>query len=157
MLKDYNKLVNSKEFKNWKDKHKDAYLSSCVLINDSGAKGNWSFDFYIPRKNRITTFIVDKYIIMSEDQKIFEQTKKKLKEVNINEIKFDLDNVHKFIDKKYKIKPMKIIIVLQYLNKLTWNISLLGTDFNLVNMKLDAKTGKLLDKTTTSMLQFKAS
>ena len=157
MNQDYKKLINSKEFKNWKDKNKNAYLSSCVLINDPGTKDKWSFDFYIPKKNRITTFIMDEDISMNENQKIFEQKKKKLKEVNIDEIKFNLNKVHDFIEKEYKVKPMKVIIVLQNLDKLLWNISLLGTDFNLVNMKLDAKTGKLIDKSTTSMLQFKAS
>ena len=38
-----------------------------------------------------------------------------------------------------------------------WNVSLLGIDFNLHNVKIDVKNGKILDKSATSMLQFKAS
>jgi len=154
-MHDYNKLINSKEFKNWKNKNKNAYLSSCVLMDGSRAKEIWAFDFYLPNKNRITTFSIGEDIQIIEDQKIFGQKTKKLNKIDVEEIKFDLNDVNKFINKEYKVKLMKKIIVLQNLNRLLWNISLLGVDFNLVNIKLDAKTGKILEKSVVSMLQFK--
>ncbi|MEK6932696.1 MAG: hypothetical protein AABW56_02780 [Nanoarchaeota archaeon] len=158
MLQFYNKLLNNKEFKSWKDKHKDAYLSSCVLMSDPGQKEIWNFDFYIPKKNKITTFSVDEKLEIKEDQKIFEQNHKKLKEINLEKIKFNLNDVNKLIDKEFKnIKILKKIIILQYIETLLWNVSLLGTDFNLHNVRIDVENGKTLDKSSTSLLQFKAS
>ena len=157
MIQEYNNLINSEEFKKWKSKNKDSYLSSCLIMQDQDNKGSWNFGYYILKKNKITTFIMDNEIIINEDQKIFEQSKEKLKEVKINDVEFNLDNVNKFILKEFKDKKLiKTIIVLQYIEALLWNITLLGLDFNLINIKLDSKTGKLIDKSVTSMLQFKA-
>ena len=157
MIQEYNNLINSEEFKKWKSKNKDSYLSSCLIMQDQDNKGSWNFGYYILKKNKITTFIMDNEIIINEDQKIFEQSKEKLKEVKINDVEFNLDNVNKFILKEFKDKKLiKTIIVLQYIETLLWNITLLGLDFNLINIKLDSKTGKLIDKSVTSMLQFKA-
>ena len=158
MLLAYKKLLNHKEFKTWKDKHKDAYLSSCVLMNDPGQKEIWNFDFYIPKKNKITTFTVDEEIEVKEDQKIFEQKNKKLNEINLEKIKFNLNDVNKLIEKEFKhVKILKKIIILQAIGTLLWNISLLGMDFNLHNLKIDVENGKVLEKSSTPMLQFKAS
>ena len=157
MIQEYNNLIISEEFKKWKSKNKDSYLSSCLIMQDQDNKGSWNFGYYILKKNKITTFIMDNEIIINEDQKIFEQSKEKLKEVKINDVEFNLDNVNKFILKEFKDKKLiKTIIVLQYIEALLWNITLLGLDFNLINIKLDSKTGKLIDKSVTSMLQFKA-
>ena len=158
ILEEYSKLINSKEFKNWKNKHKDAYLSSCLLITDEASTGIWGFDFYLPNINKITTFELDNVINIKEDQEIFEQRKKKLKEINLNNLKFNLNEVNKFIDKNFNNKKfIKKIIILQYLQTLLWNITLLSLDFNITNVKLDAKNGKLLEQSTKSILQFKAS
>ncbi len=159
MIQDeYQGLIDSKEFKKWKLKHNDSYLSSCVLINEAGTKELWHFDFYIPKSNKITTFILDEDIIINEDQKIFGQSHKKLKEINLKNIKFNLEKVNELVEKEFKnIKILKKIIILQNINKMVWNVSLLGIDFNLHNVKIDASNGKILDKSATSMLQFKAS
>ena len=158
MIQEHNKLINSREYKNWESKNKNAYLSSCVLINEPGTKELWHFDFYLPKANKITTFIVGENITVEEDQKIFEQSHKKLKKINLDEVKFSLSDIYKFIDKNFSDKKfLKIIIILQNLKTLLWNLSLLGNDFNLINVKVDAKTGKVVEQSTTSMLQFKAS
>lgn len=158
MMQEYNDLISSEEFKKWKSKNKDSHLSSCLIMQDQGDKGSWNFGYYIPKTNKITTFIMDNEIIINEDQKIFEQSHKKLKEVKIKDVEFNLDNVNKFILKEFKDKKfIKTIIILQYMDTLLWNITLLGLDFNLINVKLDSKKGKVIDKSVTSMLQFKAS
>ena len=155
MIEEYKKLINSDEFKKWFSKNKDSYLSSCFSMQDPNSNSEWNFDYYLPKKNKITTFVVSDEITLSPDQKIFEKTKGKLKEIKLDDIKFSLDDANKFIEKEFKgRKLLKKIIVLQFLDGLIWNISLLCLDFNLINLKLDANNGKLLDKSETLMLQF---
>ncbi len=155
MIEEYKKLINSDEFKKWFSKNKDSYLSSCFSMQDPNSNSEWNFDYYLPKKNKITTFVVSNEITLSPDQKIFEKTKGKLKEIKLDDIKFSLDDANKFIEKEFKgRKLLKKIIVLQFLDGLIWNISLLCLDFNLINLKLDANNGKLLDKSETLMLQF---
>ena len=158
MIQSYNELLKSSEFKSWIAKHKNAYLSSCVSIYNPQEKEIWNFDFYIPKINKITTFTVGEEISLNEEQKIFEQSHKKLKQVDLNKIKFDLEKVKKIVDKKFeKVKILKTFIILQFLKELIWKVSLLGNDFKLNNIKIDAINGKVIEESSTSMLQFKAS
>ncbi len=158
MIQEYNKLINSKEFKNWRSRHKDSYLSSCFIMQDQNSKGSWNFDYYLPRINKLTTFILEDEIKINQNQKIFEPSHKRLKEINPDDVKFTLDKLNNLIKNEFKdAKFIKIIIILQARENLMWNVSLLGLNFNLINVKVDAITGKILDKNVTSMLQFKAS
>ena len=156
MLKDYKKLMHSKELKEWGLRNKEAYLSNCFIMLDKDNKGIWSFDYYLPKENKLTTFVVDEKITINQDQKIFNQSSKKLKAINVENIKFDLNKINKLLNKKFKGKLFfKKIFILQYLGKLLWNVSLLGSDFNLINVKIDALKGDVIEESTNSMLQFK--
>ncbi|MEK6835691.1 MAG: hypothetical protein AABX55_01595 [Nanoarchaeota archaeon] len=158
MIKSFKKLINSNQFKTWKTKHKNAYLCSCFMITDKDKGTGWQFDYYLPRINRITSFNVENNILVQENQKIFEKAKKKLNKLNLEEAKFSLDKALDIVNKKHKDKTfMKKIIILQKLNFLIWNISLLTNDFNLINIKINAVNGNIVEETSASLLQFKAS
>ena len=73
MIEEYKKLINSDEFKKWFSKNKDSYLSSCFSMQDPNSNGEWNFDYYLPKKNKITTFVVSDEIVLNPDQKIFEK------------------------------------------------------------------------------------
>jgi|SRR3989344_2921253 len=158
MINEYNKLIKDKKFKSWKDKHKDSYLCSVFLLKDQTDSSDWQFDYYLPKKNRMATFIVGKTIEYNKEQKIFSNSEK-IDEIDLNDIKFDFDNAVKLVLGKYKNKKfIKEIIIVQSLNsKLLWNISLVTAEFNLVNIKVDADDGKIIEETSSSLLQFKSN
>ena len=158
MINEYKQLINDEKFKSWHNKHKDSYLCSVFLLKDEEKSSGWQFDYYLQKKKRMTTFIVDKNIKMNKDQKIF-STSDKIDEINLHDIKFKFDEVVKLVMPKYKNKKfVKEIIIIQSLNsKLLWNVSLVTTDFNLINVKIDAINGKILEETSSSLLQFKTS
>jgi hypothetical protein len=158
MINEYKQLVKDSKFKSWKEKNKDAYLCSVFLLKDEQNSSNWQFDYYLPKKNKMTTFIVDKKIKFTKDQKIFSNSDK-IDEIKLEDVKFSFDDVVKLVMPKYKDKKfIKEIIIIQSLNsKLLWNISLVTTDFNLINVKIDALNGKILEETSSSLLQFKTN
>ncbi len=158
MINEYNKLIRDKKFKSWKYQHKNAYLCSVFLLKDQNDSSDWQFDYYLPRVNRMTTFIVGKKIEYNKDQKIFSNSEK-IDKIELDDIKFDFDDVVKLVIGRYKNKRfIKEIIIIQSLNsKLAWNISLVTAEFNLVNIKVDAVDGKIIEETSSSLLQFKSS
>ena len=158
MMITYHKLINSDQFRLWKDKHKNAYLCSCFTIFDNEKNNIWQFDYYLPRINKITSFIVENKISIQENQRIFGRFKKKLNKINLEEIRFTSEQSLNLINKKYKDKIFnKKIIILQKLDYLAWNISLVTNDFNLINLKINASNGKIMEETSSSLLQFKVS
>ena len=156
MIEEYKKLINDKKFKSWYDKYKDSYLCSVFILKDEEKSSGWQFDYYLPKKNRMTTFIVGKDIKMMKDQKIFSKSDK-IDKINLENVKFSFDNVVKLVKPKYKDKNfVKEIIIIQSLDsKLLWNVSLVTTDLYLINIKVDAVNGKILEETSSSLLQFK--
>ena len=158
MIQEYKQLINSEKFKSWKNKSKDAYLCSVFLLKDEEKSSDWQFDYYLLEKNKMTTFIVGKNIEVSKNQKIFSSSKK-IEEINLKDIKFPFDNVVKLVMPRYKDKRfVKEIIIVQSLDsRLLWNVSLVTTDFYLINIKVDAINGKIIEETSSSLLQFKAS
>ena len=158
MIQEYERLLKDKKFKSWKDKYKDAYLCSVFLLKDIEVSSGWQFDYYLPKKNRMTTFLVDKNIKFTDNQKIF-STSGKIDEIKLDDIKFSFDKVVKLVKPTYQNKNFtKEIIIIQSLDlKLLWNVSLVTNDFNLINIKVDAKNGKILEETSSSLLQFKTN
>lgn len=155
MIEEYKKLISNNKFKSWKDKNKDAYLSSVFLLKDQKISSGWQFDYYLPKKKKMTTFTVDKTIKFTKDQKIF-TTAEKIDEIDLKDVKFSFDEVVKLVMPKYKDKKfVKEIVIIQSLNsQLLWNISLVTSEFNLINIKVDSIHGKIIEETSSSLLQF---
>jgi len=90
---------------------------------------------------------------------IFKDDKDKIHELKLDAIKTNIKEILKETNelvKKYYETPAKIIIVLQKLEKTIWNISYITETFNLINIKIDASTGKKISENRSSLLSFKA-
>jgi hypothetical protein len=151
ILKD---LKDSEVFKDWSIENPTAYICNCFNIDE----GDWQFCFYSPTKDNITTFSNKQ--ILESDSEIFRKEKDAIKKLNIENIRIDLpqaleifENINK---KKYsKEKPTKKIVILQKLNVPTWNITYL-ISFNILNIKIDAITGRVISENLNSVMDFKA-
>ena len=153
MLSLYNKLTNSKIFKEWKENNKKDYLSSYVSINNIP-----QFDFYNPKTDKITSFIINKEIEIKKEQNIFKSSKDKIKELNLNKIKITQEQAEKIINnlEKYKHETFsKKIIILQNIKVPLWNISLITDTFNILNIKINAINGNIISENYESLLNFK--
>ncbi len=151
----YNKLTNSKIFKDWFKDNKDYYLCHYVLINDIP-----QFDFYNPNTDKITSFIIKRKIEINKDQNIFKKQTEVLKELNLDEVKITLDDAYKLIYEQEEFKHEtfnKKITILQNIGVPLWNISLISNCFNILNVKINAIDGSILSEKYESLLHFKAS
>ena len=158
MLELLKKVESSNEFKDYKKDHQNAYLCSIFLTETQ-----LQFSFYSKKTKLVTSFKLegDKVTLVGKDEKIFQKEKKDLQELNLNEIKVDLNKAkeltNNFIKEKYPHEtPNKEIIILQVINnKIVWNITKITSTFNIINIKLDASSGNIIEDKIESALNFK--
>lgn len=154
----YEKVKESKEFKGWQSNNKKSYLCSFFMILGDKENHHWQLDFYNPAKDAITSFLAsDPIQLLEKDSKIFKSDKSKLNELNLDKIEIDFDEAIRLVEKvkieKYpRENPTKKIIILQKTNKILWNITYLTTSLNILNLKIDASNGDILEEKFSTIL-----
>lgn len=117
---------------------------------------NWQIDFYDSKKDEMITYSINGGINV-EKSKAFTKDYD-IKELNIDDVKVSLDDALKKGDemlKNHNDRAAKIIVILQVLDKLIWNVTYMTNNFNVLNVKVDAVDGKIIGENFGSMLQFK--
>lgn len=151
----HKKLEDSKELKDFKKKNEKAFLYSCFFISD----GKWQFDYYNPKDNNITSFELSERIKEMPIDTLLNK-KAKITELSLNKVKVECEKAvglsKEFITKNHPSDTsfMKEIVILENNegNPL-WNITFLTATLKLVNVKLDAETGKIITHSSESFLK----
>nr|MBA4405286.1 hypothetical protein [Nanoarchaeum sp.] len=133
-------LKDSKEFKKFQTKNPTAYLCNVCRLDD-----NWQPDYYEPEKDKIVSFTKQDGEFISQESEIFRKEKTKLDELNLNEIKIDLAKAEEIMSSKYPVEPSQKIIVLLKDKIPMWNITYLTLKLEIINMKIDAISGKIIE------------
>lgn len=117
---------------------------------------NWQFDFYNEKKETISSYVVkgEKIEEANIGEKPFKQDKDKINKLNLENVKINYKEALEIAEKESKEPNSKIIILLQNMDTEIWNISFFTIAFNLVNVKIDAKTKKIISKTCAPLIQF---
>jgi hypothetical protein len=144
-------IKDSKHFKEWSIKHPESYLTSAFFSND------WQLDFYCPKEDNMTSFTKTG----KETSDIFRKEKREIPELKLEEIEVDVfeakEIMKKLLKQKYEDqKPTKEIIILQKIEHPTWNITFITEKFNILNVKIDAISGKIISEKLESALSFQA-
>ena len=143
-------LESSKEFKTFKEKAPLAYNTSACYIDEV-----WQLDFYDPNTDKMTSFTKKDDEIISQESEVFRKEKKEIPELKIKDIKIDLIQAEKLIEQTHPDKPTNKIIILQQKENPFWNITYLTTKLDLLNIKINAITGKIIEEKIESALNFK--
>lgn len=155
MLEFFKKLEKSKEFKSWSKENKDWFLYNCFTIIDK-EEDFWQFDFYNKKLNKITSFKVSEDIEIFPEDDIFSDGKRAIKKLDLKDIKIEFNEVSTKLRKKHKTQGIvKEIVILQNSGGLVWNISLLTSTMTIINTKISASTGKILEEKSESVLKFR--
>lgn len=159
MLELLEKIKSSEEFKKYLKEHPKAYLCSIFITDDKP-----QFSFYSKKTKLVTSFKIEnnKVTLIGKDEKIFQKEKKDLPELHLDEIKINLNKAKELADNLQKEKyphetTNKEIIILQHIqDKPVWNITRITSTFNIINIKLDAISGKIIEDIITPALLFKS-
>ena len=156
------RVMNSRLYKNFNNDDK-AYLCSFFKIDGEGEQDEWQVDFYNPENDKITSFkeIGNQIRIIGKDSKIFKEKEAKVNELRIDKVKIAPEDAIKAVDELKKKKysgeeALRRIVILQSTKefKENWNITYLTTSFNILNVKINAKNGKVIEESLKPALTF---
>lgn len=147
----------SKTFKDWAKKNKSCYLSYGFYVIDK-TDTNWKIGYYDSKKDKITSFDIGNEIRVEPDEEILKEERKKVEEIDTKEIKLDLAEAVSLANSIQKEEyvmenPIKVLAILQNQESNNiWNITFLTQNFNTLNFKIKADTGRILDKKLTGLM-----
>ena len=142
-------VKNSDVYKEWLKENPGSYLA-CLILTLQSEKG-WEVSFYSKSKNRMTTFSVDPPAVIDKDAEVFKKDETEVEELEVDRLFFTFDQVQEVVDKALEEmikndRVVKEILVLQKIKHNMWNIICITEKMTLVNIRIDAVTGKILKK-----------
>ena len=145
------KVLNSEIFKKW---HTDEYLVSYFLMADTE-----SVDFFSKKNKKITSFNISDKIEMKTDD-IFQKEPRDIEELKIDEVIIKLEQATKIINevKSKKVPAEQInkeIIILQQQKVPIWNLTLITSALNFLNVKINAITGEIIEENLESLMKLR--
>ena len=170
-------VEKTSEFSEWRKSNANAFLSSmfCMAAEAEQLAGapEWLLSYYDPADDTFTTFST-----LSGQKATKEQAFKKgraLPQLNIKSVKIEIKGCIKLAEgvrsRKYKGEsPTRIIAILQPLTpselaasgsnignekiKIVWNLTYITASYNVLNIKIDAETGKVLADSISGIMDF---
>lgn len=144
------------DFLRWKESNPSAYLTSAFSMFSEGSSGDWLISFYNPDNDIMGTFSINEAKSheepFSKEGSIPELVQKNVK---ISDEKA-LDAASAEFRKSQGSEPVqKTIIVLQKLNaRELWNITFITAAFKVVNIKVSASSGAVIDTSVNAITDF---
>jgi len=153
------KVESSKAFKSFKKEHQDYFLAHCFAMLVEGEKEKdikWELGYYSEKADKIVVFEIMPKVNMRPEEDAFKK-EGTIKKLDIKKVKINLAKALKICDeltnKKYPNRSItKKIIILQNLEKEMYNITLVTLSFDILNVRVDASTGKILSDNIQSIM-----
>ncbi|HLC57525.1 MAG TPA: hypothetical protein VJH95_03060, partial [Candidatus Nanoarchaeia archaeon] len=159
MLASLKKLEASEAFHQWKSAHKDYYLSSCfTILEDKNTPPAWQFHYYSKKADAIVTFEVKTKITIEPASKVFKKKDAIVEPLEIAKVKIEAGQALKKVTslKSYKACSFtQKLLLLQQINQPIWNLSLITSTYQILNIKLSAVSGEVLSESFESLLSLR--
>lgn len=151
----YKLLLESEEFQDFVKNEEGYYLVHGYLMEEKNKTPAWEFGFYNEQKDKIIVFQTEPIKRLPEEE-VFKEGNT-LNKLDLDKVKINLDEASKIAEQvrqeKYKSEQiMKQINILQNLHKQVWNITLVSTAFNIINIKIDSETGEMISSNIHSIM-----
>lgn len=151
----YDKLIKSKEFLN-----KGFFCSAFIMCEPKELDScDWQLDFYDKKNGKITSYIVsDKIKVLEENSEMLKENDN-VNEINMENVKVKFQKIMKTVKEKVRSKKetvTKFVIILQEDKTTVWNISSFTDAFNLLNLRINAKTGRIIEEKVVPLLSWGA-
>lgn len=134
----------------WRKKHQKAFLSYFFSEGEAGQVG-----FYDADTDKVFSLKMDNgmNITASWEDSVFRNPDKKIEQLTLDNVTLQLGNVksaaQSFFEEKYNATPLiKTLFILEKTPDfgVAWNITFVTKSLQLIIIKLDPVTGKLLDE-----------
>ncbi len=152
-----NTAEKNKDYLTWKNIHPHAFLSYFFLSEDFGQVG-----FYDEKIDKVFSLKLDATmnVVSSWEDEVFCDPEKKIEPLVLDSVTLSVTAIKEaatlFFSEKYK--TLQLVKMLYLLEKMpgfgvVWNITFVTTSFLLIIIKLDPRTGKLLDEQKTNLVK----
>jgi hypothetical protein len=142
----------SEAFKKWKKEHAEAYVTSAFSIAAPDAERVWLVGYYDPSAKKMTSFTADGSA--TESDGVFTKDER-LAELKLEEVQVDESDALKNASDLLKGGANNTVIVLQnYQGNLLWNITFITQSLEVLNVRISAVDGRVIEHTTTKITDF---
>lgn len=155
MKEAFEKFSESEEFKEFNKNEEGFIFVHASMIKELGKKSSWEFGFFHQERDRMVIFETDPIKRLPE-QEVFKKGPS-INPLNLENVSISFEEAMKIVEdvrqEKYKTDPVsKYIIILQNLHKQVWNVTLITTSFNIINIKIDSATGEVISTNKHSIM-----
>lgn len=138
-------VEKSDVFKEYKQENPDSYLVHYFSMHKSNDREE-QVGYFSPATKLVTTFSKEPAIAGSDEPASKEDTVRKL---DMTEVSVSLDDAietaHHVMKENYSSQNVtQEICVLQNLGEQLWNLTFITSAFNMINIRIDAKTGDVI-------------
>jgi hypothetical protein len=150
-------VKSSKVFKEFIKANPSYYLVHCfTMFKEGDREYKWELGYYSPEKDNLVVFEAGDEVVMKPEEEAFkrEGTIKKLEAQKVKvTLGKALEACDELVKKKYPGQGVtQRIIIIQNLEQQVYNITLVTLGFNIINIRIDASTGKVLSDNIQSIL-----
>jgi len=158
----YSSLLSSSQFKEWKKKHGETYLSHffCSLRRDFTPKSNWEIGFFNKMNAKITVFVnVEKGFIEKPEDEVFSKEAPHIDKLEVSTMKFDFDGALMIYKDKAPVffsnQPLGDgFVILQNKNGMPlWTFTFVSQTLQFCTMAINAKTGEIVSHDIVNVVQ----
>ena len=150
-------LEKSAVFVEFIDENPDYYLINVFSLEEAG-QANWQAGYYSKKDDKIVTFNL-KPITRNPPEDVFKK-ESIVEELELDKVKVPLEKAlhtcEKLRKKKYSAhKVAKRLVILQKKEVPFYNITFITQSFNIINIKLDATSNKIIKEFLKPAISFK--
>jgi predicted RNA-binding protein len=157
----FSKAQNSAEFKKWHAENADGYLTHLFFMDEGKGTDLYDVGYYSVKAKKMASFeVTDSGVCLKDFSEPYREPGKRVKKLDLEKVKITPEQAReaakKLQEEKYpRSKPVKLIIILQNLEAgQVWNITYVTQQFETLNIKVDAETGKIVSDISQKIFEF---
>ncbi len=151
-------VEQSEEFKDWREQNKEIYLANLFMMFEQEYTP-WQVSYYNKKDDTMTSFTIEKSITMNPGAEVM-KSQQQITPLELDSITTSPEEALTIAEGVLKEKYSKNIIskkilVLQQSEVPFWNVTFICSTFNVVNVRMDASTKKIIKDSETNIMKFK--
>lgn len=153
------KLTRHSLFKEWQSANKNAFLAHAFVMLDEANKDTWQIGFYTKETERMVTFVVSSTVTHTPEQEVL-KSDGEIEKLDAAAVKLSVEDALLAAKKCYaenygKEITFKQFFIIQTIDHApTFNITYLTQSFKTVNIKINARDGKILKHSVQALAEF---
>ena len=152
-------ITSSEIFQAWSMENKDAILCSMFRMIGDEEPDAWQLGYYDAATDKVTVFTASIPIIKEGNSTIFRNKERAIERLGLEQVRFGFEDavltVERIRSEKYaRDLPTRKIIILQQQTTPVWSITYITSTLKILNCKISAKSGELLEESCHSVLSF---